>query len=465
MTRVIASAVEAMAGHDVEMVVLSSTEPEEEIRCPCVVVPALAYTETASSAAAQGLGNELHAQAERALGGAPDLWHVHNHCLGKNVNFPEALRGLLSGGAAALLQIHDFAEDGRPGNFKSRLDPYNRATFAGYASALYPDAPQIGYAVLNGRDHAILSEAGVPDERLFSLPNAVTAPSPQAETPESGGRPLFLYPTRAIRRKNLGEIVLMAALYPEFRFATTLSPKNPQWAGIYEGWVRFAQEAGIPAEFALGERQGNSFPQLLAQATAIVTTSVGEGFGLAFLEPWLFGKPLYGRDLPEITGDFRENGIRLPGLYAQWPVPLELFDHASLLNRYTDALVAVYADYGRSITRQAIADDWQQRTSDGFFDFGFLDETAQEEVLRGAVADPRTLRRHAPLQPDRFPAAVIPHNARIVRDFYGTETYGRKLEQAYRSLLEARPGTPRSLDPDRILDAFLAPRRFNLLRT
>ena len=42
----------------------------------------------------------------------------------------------------------------------------------------------------------------------------------------------------------------------------------------------------------------------MASAHRLVTTSVAEGFGLAFLEPWLFGKGLLGRNLPEITVDF-----------------------------------------------------------------------------------------------------------------------------------------------------------------
>ena len=39
----------------------------------------------------------------------------------------------------------------------------------------------------------------------------------------------------------------------------------------------------------------NDFAALLASAHALVTTSVAEGFGLAFLEPWLMGRPLAGR--------------------------------------------------------------------------------------------------------------------------------------------------------------------------
>ncbi len=61
---------------------------------------------------------------------------------------------------------------------------------------------------------------------------------------------------------------------------------------------------------------------MIAKADALITTSVAEGFGLAFLEPWLASKPLVGRNLPEITADFAEHGLDLSALYNCLPVPL-----------------------------------------------------------------------------------------------------------------------------------------------
>ena len=298
VTRVIASALEALDGRIGGAVVLSSTQPEERLAQPSAVVPEPAYTGEASAGAARRRRDALRAAAIRALGGPPDLWHIHNHCLGKNVNFPEALKGLLEDGTPALLQIHDFAEDGRPGNYRAQAVPFEEGVFRGRAATLYPDAPQIGYAVLNGRDGAILRRAGLQSGRLFNLPNPVTANPLQATAARGAGRPLVLYPTRAIRRKNLGELLLMAAVFPQYRFGTTLAPKNPEWASVHDGWVQVARETGLDVGFALGERPGASFEGLLGEAAAVVTTSVGEGFGLAFLEPWLFGRPLCGRDLP-----------------------------------------------------------------------------------------------------------------------------------------------------------------------
>lgn len=76
-------------------------------------------------------------------------------------------------------------------------------------------------------------------------------------------------------------------------------------------------------EFALGERWQGSFGALLRSAHALVTTSVAEGFGLAFLEPWLAERAVVGRDLPEITHEFQAEGVDPGGLYTRLEVPVD----------------------------------------------------------------------------------------------------------------------------------------------
>ena len=466
VTRVIASALEALGDKRVQAVVIASTEPEEQLPCPVAVVPALAYSTGASRAAASALHAELVRAAEKALGGPPDIWHIHNHCLGKSAIFPEAVRLLIADGARLLLQIHDFAEDGRPGNYRTMREPYATGIFSRFAESLYPVAPQIGYAVLNGRDRRILSDAGVPADQLFWLPNAVTMPPLQSSGRDAGeDRPLILYPTRAIRRKNLGELLLMAACFPQFRFATTLSPKNPQWAETYQGWVDLARELNLPVEFALGERSGNSFDQLVGEAAAMVTTSVGEGFGLAFLEPWLMGKPVCGRDLPEITGDFLSNGIALPDLYPEWRVPLGMIDPAGFHERLSSKISEVYAAYGRSISRQVLERDWEQLCEDDLLDFGILDETAQAKCLRAVAFRGVPEQSAPPVNPDRLDRSVISANAAKIGEIYGLRQYGQKLMGIYDQLLKASPADPAGLDSDSILGSFLEISRFRFLRT
>ena len=75
------------------------------------------------------LTERLKEAARTALGGLPDLWHIHNHSLGKNPALSSAVALLAQSGARLLLQPHDYAEDGRPENF---------CNLAGTQPTIYP---------------------------------------------------------------------------------------------------------------------------------------------------------------------------------------------------------------------------------------------------------------------------------------------------------------------------------------
>ena len=70
----------------------------------------------------------------------------------------------------------------------------------------------------------------------------------------------------------------------------------------------------------------SAFPAWIHASPHFVTTSIAEGFGLTFLEAIVFGRPLLGRDLPEITTDFRSQGINLQSLYSGLLVPRRWID-------------------------------------------------------------------------------------------------------------------------------------------
>ncbi|RMG33248.1 MAG: hypothetical protein D6725_16105, partial [Planctomycetota bacterium] len=288
------------------------------------------------------------------------LLHVHNHNLGKNAALPLALRELAHRGLRLLLQIHDFAEDFRPANYAYLLQRLAPDSPDALPCLLYPQASHIHYAVLNGRDHAILSEAGVADEHLHALPNPVTVPGqlPAREPVRKRlaavgldpSRRFFVYPVRAIRRKNLGEAVLWAALLRDTaQVGNTLPPLNPVELPQYQQWRRLGLALKLPLLFELGQLQDVTFPEVIAAADAVLTTSVAEGFGMVFLETWLMGRPLVGRDLPEITAEFRDSGIQLNGLYDRLQIPLELIDVDRFRQDLLDAYNLAALEYGREL--------------------------------------------------------------------------------------------------------------------
>lgn len=524
VTRVIQHACAALAAAGHSVVVLSG-EPAQQpgsLAARIEVIPALGYEERRPPLGARALQQAMEQAAKRAFGAAPDLWHVHNHCLGKNLALPDALRGLAEAGHRLLLQPHDFAEDGRPALYRRMLETIGAQDGAGLSAHLYPVAPQIHYATLNLRDHGFFAAAGVPRAQLHRLPNAVSfageqdsrssrelsgtarldpglelsrqpdderrrelsdALKHQRNSSRTGSDGLgrsastgradtdhrrWLYPTRAIRRKNLGELLLWAALAdPGNRFATTQAPQNPLEQPIYQRWAALAQELALPVDLELGA--GNrDFGALLASSHALTTTSVAEGFGLAFLEPWLIGRPLAGRDLPEITADFSADGLDLSGLYQRLPVPLDWLDAAALRQRLDQALAAAANAYGRVREADDLERAWRAAADEeGRVDFGRLDEDAQTQVLRHVRADPSAgSALDATSPPLAAEAELIERNQAVVEREYLIDGYRRRLEAIYETLLNAPTAPLRDQADGRALIArFQAPERLHLLRT
>lgn len=396
---------------------------------------------------------DLLNRARGAFGGEPDVWHIHNHSLGKNPSLTQEVISLAMAGQKILLQIHDFAEDGRPDNYSN---------LGKLKTRLYPVAPHIHYAVLNRRDFAFLHNAGIPETNLHLLPNAVSPLSTtKLETrnvnPET---PLFVYPCRAIRRKNIGELLLWSARMPDAKFAVTLAPKNPEVKPVYDAWVAFAESLELNVEFDAGATR--SFEAMVAEADALITTSIAEGFGLAFLEPWLADKPLVGRNLPEITADFAEHGLDLSNLYNRLPVPL-VSNHWKIDDEFFQCLEktlrASRAAYGRDWSPALFEAAQAALVQNGCVDFGILNEEMQRTIIRAVRADPSCLSHSL-----QNSTAVEP-NRRAVETAYNTRAYGQTLVAVYNRLLAVPAGSLRFADGDRLLDRFLAPGRVNLLRS
>jgi hypothetical protein len=475
VTRVIEHACAALLGRGEQVAVLAGEPPQAPLPAGATVavLPGLAYEERRDALSPDQLARAMARSARDALGGRPDVWHVHNHCLGKNTALPGALLRLAREGERLLLQPHDFAEDGRPSLYGRLREQLADGDVGRLSALLYPLAPQIHYATLTARDRGCLAAAGVPAAQLHALPNAVAVglPDPGASAPAAApqagidGRRLWLYPTRAIRRKNLGEFLLWATLAGEQdRFAVTQAPQNPQEQPIYQRWVALAQELGLPMTFAAGARA--DFGALVAASHTLVTTSVAEGFGLAFLEPWLMGRPLVGRDLTEITADFTAAGVRLPGLYHRLDVPLAWLDARRLRAAFDVAAAKRAAAYGRPAADTA-AQAWHSAVRDGHIDFGRLDEPAQMQVIRQLRADPTARSALRPQALDAAPAtAAIGENRSVIEREYSVVGFGARLAAVYASVAGAEASaTFGAADGSALLGEFLAPERLSLLRT
>lgn len=431
-----------------DILVLTGDRAATDLPCKVVEIPELGYS--------QPHMRPPHPDkvAERVLQGLTHTWpggcdilHVHNPTLAKNRQFLQIIKRLQQAGVNLFLQIHDFAEDGRPD---------------AYFEEAYP--ADCHYGVINVRDREILRKAGLEEAGLHYLPNAVD----RLDARESH-RPtnLILYPVRAIRRKNLGEAILLSLFFDAGRrLALTQPPNSPADITSYRDWVRWADRNRLPVDFEMG--RSVAYPVLVGASVSMVTTSIAEGFGLSFLEPWTAGRLLWGRRL-DICRDFERSGMRLDSLYERIDVPWDWID-ADLFHRHWHAAVArAAACYGHGVDGEKAEPAFTRLTDPEEVDFGMLSEIFQRQVLTRLIRDPSAkseLTRLNPwlAHPGRVAdtPAMIESNRRAVLSHYTTADYRRRLLRIYHQVV-SRPVCHR-IDKAVLRDAFLDLDHFPLLK-
>ncbi len=336
---------------------------------------------------------------------ADTIIHAHNINLGKNPVLTAALSSLVASGRKMVNHVHDFAED-RPANITA-LENLIEKHFGRYLDdMLYPARENCHYAVLNSSYVERLTQLSVPANRISLLPNPVSVEIIVDENRKVEARtklhkllktsrelPNYVYPVRGIRRKNLGEFILLASLFKDrANWITTLPPLNPVEKVEYDKWKQFCAQEQIPVIFEAGELCG--FKDIMSTAKRAVTTSIREGFGMAFLEAWLFGIPVVGRDLP-VTRDFRKAGITFNGLYERLAV-------------------------------------------DGTKDFAFLNQQQQMTFIKELSKNPATRYKFISANPRLqqvfadFSQKLIDKNRKIIQKQYSVENYGKKLLEIYK---------------------------------
>lgn len=379
-----------------------------------------------------------------------DLLHVHNPLLAKNQRFLSILSRLQQRGTRLLLQIHDFAEDGRPGAY--------------YSGTAYPQ--DCHYCVINSRDKSILLRSGLEPAGLHLLSNMINPLNPEPEKRLS--EKFVLYPVRAIRRKNLGEAILLSLFFPTAaRLAITLPPNTRHDRVPYDNWRAFVKTNRLGVIFEAGSQY--PFNELVKSAECLLTTSINEGFGFAFLESWTAGQLLSGRKLPAICRDFEENGVRLDHLYERLAVPLTAFDESLFFKQWQACLKKNARQFGIEMDAAWLSTRYREMTRDGSIDFGLLNEAFQQQVISRVLAD-SCLRRairgsnpalaHLTNVPDQ--ADRIATNREAVLSAYHQSTYRDRLLTIYRKVTETR--VCQRIDKTRLAAEFLRPETFSLLQ-
>jgi hypothetical protein len=357
-------------------------------------------------------------------------------------------------GIRLLLQNHDLAEDFRPD------------VYADYGE--YPE--NCHYAVINRRDYTCLHRAGLNAGGLHFIPNEVRGPELPAKLPPDLPRKRYLYPVRAIRRKNIGEALLLSLFIPRGRtVAFTLPPAGMEDIP-YQRWMALAKELELPMEWGLG--LDHSLPELYGSAVCVISTSIKEGFGFSFLEPWIAGRGLMGRRIDYVCRDFEDAGLRFDSLYEGINIPLEYVSPGELKNKMEQAMIRVYRAFGQEAPSHMIRMMTEDLFSRDTLDFGRLDERSQASIIRTMAANLgvyRDISVHNPflesLGDGDFPGnenkELIEKNGDIVRRAYGRERISEILLEVYRQVMEHR--VIQKLSKSMLLDLYLDPFRFSLV--
>jgi len=443
----------ALAARDIEASVLTGEAPSSGFDFPFLIEPSLGYD-------APGSGGDVDSDRVRAIVRAVSreadrlgddvVVHVHNPTIRKNASFLSALSSLAASGRRLLLQVHDLAEDWRPDVF---------------SSLPYPDGAR--WAALNRFDVEAIGGAGAGP--VAFLPNSIPLMDPQnlsgASRPRSSGPGLILYPVRAIRRKNIGEAVLLSLFArPGTYVGVTLPPTNPKFFPYFEFWRDAAAEFDAPIEFDIGLNR--SLDDAYAEAKAVLTTSVKEGFGLSYLEAASRSRVTLGRRLPRVVSDFEASGVMFPGLYESIVVPLGSFDVKSFSRRSVAVVERACAVFGRPERGPELGSRVSESVLGGAVegpDFGRLDEEAQRETLRSLVSDRRLRTEFIAANPfmegwDAVADTLEPTSPEQLAP-WSQALYGERLVAAYRDVLD-QDGVA-APDKDKLLDCYLLPEYFH----
>ena len=419
-----------------------------------VVIEGLNYdTPSRASPNAKDIADAVSTAIYSHFNGPCDLLHIHNPTIAKNRNLIKVIKLLQKTGISLFLQVHDLAEDGRPALFYTESYPSD-----------------CHYGVINRRDYMLLKKGGLNSDGLHLLPNMVEGACAVKDFANSAFLPktYVLYPVRAIRRKNIGEAILLSLFFEENEtLIITLPPNSPADVTAYKDWKRFVRANKMNVLFEAG--LDCDFDQLVHNARFLLTTSIAEGFGFSYLTPWLDRKLLWGRKLPDICSDFEEKGLVFDQLYLKLVVPLEWLPIDDLYSRWKTCMHAAASCYGVRIDDKRIAASFESATRDQQIDYGLLDEFYQKKIITRIMSDvsaKKILIQMNPFlaHPGRSIDAdrLIDINCKAVSANYNRTGYQRALIEVYNRVVGVKAAHHLSSVP--LLNYFLNPENFGLLK-
>ena len=321
------------------------------------------------------------------------LW-FHNPALAKNPLVCAEVAGFAAArGVAVVMHHHDFWSAGRWERLET-LRACGLETPDAAAEVLFANGTRCRQVAINLADCRTIAPyfSGGVDY----LPNPVVRTSAGGGCEEAGkwlrkrtgSRPLWVCPTRMLRRKNLLEAVLLARwLRPEAVLATTSGAFSADEARYAAAVREVAEASGGSVVTGLLDAPGApAVSEVLAHAEAVVLTSVREGFGMGFVEAAAAGTPVLARRLPQVEPDLEALGFVFPHRYDEVWIDRSLIDVEAEMARRRALLLGARAGWGvfGSDATEVCFD-----RVDGAMAFSRLTLEGQLEVLRHPAEESR----------------------------------------------------------------------------
>jgi len=321
-------------------------------------------------------------------------------------------------------------------------------------------------------------------------------------------RKILLAPIKTLRRKNVVEsVLLLSALNVQedrYQLLVTLPGSSPADMEYCQAIEEFVKRNQLPVVIGFGEKLlagGNQrviesgeilrygLIDLLHLSEAVVTTSIQEGFGYVFHEPWLAGKAVLGRKIPNVTRDFTAAGMQLHHFYDHlliprsllsdiWPKVVEAYQRKVTELRKSAALAKVS---GETLTNQINRDKTYRLhnptgVEEKYIDWADLPWRMQLIVLQEFIDDvgsfPKILWVNEQLEPlrDWYPSDIsdiIIQNQRIVKSQYGLaqviETISGLMAEGKKRVSSKSENRQRRLSNDAVFALSLEPKHLRLL--
>ncbi len=259
-----------------------------------------------------------------------------------------------------IFRVHDFVQQ-RPHFFQNvkKFHEYRFGVVPNWHNVIYPSYPNIKYISINRYDRSRLIEHGIEESNIFYIPNSVDRSIIPTDdrTEELRSKIIarekinpfvrfILYPVRCVSRKNVEEAIFFICflnslangistrnnchIEGNFHLLVSLKPEDGDDARYADQIIDFVRKHKLPVSIGFNdlitlERETDpeapkkikrySVGDMLRVADLVITTSFLEGFGFAYLEPWILDRPVIGRSIPFIVPDFQTKGMKLGHLY------------------------------------------------------------------------------------------------------------------------------------------------------